>query len=187
MTELTNNTNNNNIESLKCLNCQKDIKKKINNLNICLTCKTSYYNKFYNDVYVNKSYIVEKDDSPKDKKIRKKRSPNKNPMFKKSICQEVDYTMKNGEVIKINVKKLTKTCNMCHIEKEYTEFYPIKDNNKKYYLIPKCATCYCKLYNNNYKNFKKYMTDTVNNQGINNLNDDIEKVFTFNNNLVCVL
>ena len=100
----------NDIELLKCLNCQKDIKKKINNVNICSGCKTIYFNKFYNDVYVDKSYVVEKENDIKEKKIRKKRSPNKKPMIKKSICQEVDYTLRNGNVIKINVKKLTKTC-----------------------------------------------------------------------------
>ena len=183
MSELVITVNNNN--DLKCYNCQKDIKKLINNINICLSCKSQFYNKFYNDVYINKTYTI--DDISKEKKVRKKRSPNIKPMIKKNICFEVDYTMRNGEQIKLNIKKLTKTCNMCNIEKNYTEFYPIRDLNKKYYLIGKCSDCYCKLSNYNYKKFSKYLTDNYNNKNSEKLN--IENIITFNkndNNLICV-
>ena len=56
---------------------------------------------------------------------------------RKKITYQKDYTLPNGEVVKVNIKSDVKNCNKCLIQKDYTEFYTVIDRDN-YYIQPKC-------------------------------------------------
>ena len=170
---IINNYENNSLNN-KCIKCSKIIKKKILNQDICHQCHIKLTQQYYNQILNNDNLINDQN----IKKERKKRIKSNHQIIRKSICHELDYINKKGEIVKVNVKNEYKICNLCNLKKYYTEFYMITDKNKKNYLLPKCISCIKLYYNNKHViKFKLYLNEDIkkqeNNNELNILNNNI--------------
>ena len=110
-----------------CKKCNKNIRKKIQDIEICNICvsdlKRDYKQK-------------QKDEKEKLKQIEKLNSKNK--------LMQLDY----NDEIKVSLRSIEKLCKSCNETKSYLDFYALRDyksKTNKYYLSPRCKICSSKF------------------------------------------
>jgi len=162
-----------NIKKVKIMNCRKckiEIAKKMGTNKLCKKCNNEITKNFYHT------------------KVRPLKKIIKNKTYEKEIIE-------NNKVIKINISKETKKCNICNNEKDYNDFHYINCKYKgiiKHYLAPNCKTCIKLLYENKKQIFNEIISKmkscNINdyNELINNNNNTINKDYDklINNNTV---
>jgi len=156
-----NNTKEDNTVNIKkvkimyCRKCKIEIAKKMGTNKLCKKCNSEITKNFYHT------------------KVRPLIKIKKNKTYEKEIIE-------NNKVIKINISKETKTCNLCNKEKDYNEFHYINCKYKdvvKHYLAPSCKTCIKFLYENK----KKFFNEIIIKMKNCNINDYNELI---NNNTI---
>jgi hypothetical protein len=121
------NTNTNNLKTkIYCKKCNKNIRKKIQDIEICNTCVSD----------LKRDFKQKQKDEKEKLKQEKLNSKNK--------LMELVY----NDEIKVSLRTTEKLCKCCNQTKSYLEFYALRDyksKNNKYYLSPRCKICCSKF------------------------------------------
>jgi vacuolar-type H+-ATPase catalytic subunit A/Vma1 len=106
--------------------------KKINKSKICNKCHCEAVKKYYHEKV--------------KLKIKEKRPKIRAETELKEVLN------KKGKLVSVNVTREIKICNLCNVEKNYTEYYFITNKYKErvsHYMAPSCKQCYGLLYQHN--------------------------------------